>query len=720
MVRRDETTHGRSRVGGLRDMLQMPLDILFEIFGHLTPGDLLNLSCTSKPFRKLLTSRESNFLWKEARGNVPDMPDCPSFLSEQSYANLWFSHHCYICRRRKGRAFWELGARYCSTCEGKLFHYWFHACDDFQSFNKGSLFPIPGGIIDDTERMDIALLRHKPTIENIKKRWAGIVTDDQRKEAIVDYRMWKDERAEFAEACNAWLSRCKNVRKKEIIQLKRNRMEEVCRRLEELGRGEDLEYSNQFYSKESHPLWKVPNIIQSKPWTEPAWKKMEGKILDVMDTARAERLFAIRRAAIEPRAQLLEEVLVPWRLSVGIVSPHTHDLLLIPEVRSLIDVPPDGKGSEVIPVTREDLEKLEPVFYRYHREWKQKQLEKIIALVSVGFKLPRTTDILALAVSQFFMCSVCAHALRFPNGFLHHCIRGTRSLHREHKDTYESVITDLTHCRTTTALYIALADPLRKVIVACGQDPATITADEMDNLDVRLECRACQVDGVLDAYNWREAFHHSQDTHSGHKASFFSSFIEPPVWKQVASTYLLPIQELEVILISRIERRRKSSPQWCCAHCPRRLDFDLESSKHYKHTEVISHLATAHAIHNPTETDYFSTTAYEKWWPAVHVSLIWMTPVSQGLQYKLTNEEARIIDPPPDEVQVDASNSVQDRQTVFHVELIPIQTAKDQCMEEQGTKITYLRKAISEHSSLPCIPLLAVKAFNISTWWIYL
>lgn len=56
-------------------------------------------------------------------------------------------------------------------------------------------------MVSDTERMDIALLRHKPTIENIKKRWAGIVTDDQRKEAIVDYRMWKDERAEV---CRIW------------------------------------------------------------------------------------------------------------------------------------------------------------------------------------------------------------------------------------------------------------------------------------------------------------------------------------------------------------------------------------------------------------------------------------------------------------------------------------------------------------------------------------
>lgn len=84
---------------------------------------------------------ESSFIWKDSRDNVPDMPDCPSFLSEQAYANLWFGYHCNVrdltkyktlliqrcprisqnCGKPKGRVkFWDLGVRYCPFCQGKL------------------------------------------------------------------------------------------------------------------------------------------------------------------------------------------------------------------------------------------------------------------------------------------------------------------------------------------------------------------------------------------------------------------------------------------------------------------------------------------------------------------------------------------------------------------------------------------------------------------------
>ncbi|KAK7676670.1 hypothetical protein QCA50_020352 [Cerrena zonata] len=643
MVRPEKTTRSRSRIGSLREMLQMPLDILLEIFRHLTPGDLLILSRTSKPFRRLLMNPESSFIWKDSRDNVPDMPDCPSFLSEQAYANLWFGYHCNNCGKPKGRVkFWDLGVRYCPFCQGKLFDSSTGVYLDLLSFNEGSLFPIPDEIIHNISGTEITFLRHKLTIENLKKRWGEIESDDQLQDAIAEYRMWRDERVEFAQACKAWLSRRKNIRKEELVQLRSNRMEEVCRRLENLGRGEDLAYSNQRYGKGYGPLWVIRNIEQPDPWTDISWKKMEREILEVMDKIRIERLFAIRRAAIEPRAKLFQKVLIPWRRSVGIISPHTHDLLLIPEVRSLIDVPPDGKGSEAMPVAREDLEKLEPVLYRYHREWKQEQLETITERVSSGFKLPYcSTGPFALAVSQFFTCSVCSRAFSFLHILLHSC---TRSPYQEQQDTYESVIVHLTCHDRTTPRSIVLADPLRDVIVACGQDPATVTIDEMDALDVRLECGSCRVVGVLDVYNWREAFRHSQDNTTRHQSWYLPK--RPPAWRQVTSTYTLLIKELESHLISNIEREKGG---WICAHCPRNLRFDLLQNFHTTsntHIEIISHLATVHAIHDPTENDYYSN----QWQhPAAHyVSLIWQAPVSRQLQSKITNGEARIIDLFPD------------------------------------------------------------------------
>lgn len=68
-----------------------------KVFAHLRPVDLLNLSRSSKPFRRLLTSRDSVPLWKASRTrNVAGLPDCPSFISEPAYANLCFDSHCHV------------------------------------------------------------------------------------------------------------------------------------------------------------------------------------------------------------------------------------------------------------------------------------------------------------------------------------------------------------------------------------------------------------------------------------------------------------------------------------------------------------------------------------------------------------------------------------------------------------------------------------------------
>ncbi len=41
-------------------------------------------------------SRSSMLLWKSARRNMVDMPDCPPYLSEPAYANLMFDVHCHV------------------------------------------------------------------------------------------------------------------------------------------------------------------------------------------------------------------------------------------------------------------------------------------------------------------------------------------------------------------------------------------------------------------------------------------------------------------------------------------------------------------------------------------------------------------------------------------------------------------------------------------------
>ncbi|ESK90969.1 hypothetical protein Moror_16367 [Moniliophthora roreri MCA 2997] len=89
------------RVRGKRGLLERlvkdtPLDIVLEIFKHLLPLDILNLSRTSKELRAMLMSQSSVPIWRTARENVPELPPLPSDLNEAQYANLAFDSYCHV------------------------------------------------------------------------------------------------------------------------------------------------------------------------------------------------------------------------------------------------------------------------------------------------------------------------------------------------------------------------------------------------------------------------------------------------------------------------------------------------------------------------------------------------------------------------------------------------------------------------------------------------
>ena len=67
-----------------------------KIFRFMEPRDLLSLARTTTLFRKLLMSRSASGMWRAARTNVEDLPECPQYLSEPEYANLVFYSHCHV------------------------------------------------------------------------------------------------------------------------------------------------------------------------------------------------------------------------------------------------------------------------------------------------------------------------------------------------------------------------------------------------------------------------------------------------------------------------------------------------------------------------------------------------------------------------------------------------------------------------------------------------
>jgi len=112
-----KTAKSRKNSADLSCIVDMPLDILFEIFERVAPSDLLNLSRTNMMLRKTLMSKQAITIWKAAL-EVWSAPECPSDFSEPRWANLLFGGNvCQMCGA-KGiqRIDFGLRRRVCTSC----------------------------------------------------------------------------------------------------------------------------------------------------------------------------------------------------------------------------------------------------------------------------------------------------------------------------------------------------------------------------------------------------------------------------------------------------------------------------------------------------------------------------------------------------------------------------------------------------------------------------
>ncbi|BGP13389.1 hypothetical protein JCM10213_008548 [Rhodosporidiobolus nylandii] len=104
--------------GKLEVLTTMPVELLVEVFSHLNPSDLLNLSRVNKAYHALLASPGSISLWKKARERFK-LPDATAGggLTEMQYAQLMFGTECQHCGAAKVKyADFFIRQRMCKGC----------------------------------------------------------------------------------------------------------------------------------------------------------------------------------------------------------------------------------------------------------------------------------------------------------------------------------------------------------------------------------------------------------------------------------------------------------------------------------------------------------------------------------------------------------------------------------------------------------------------------
>ncbi|GAA6039638.1 hypothetical protein JCM8097_002230 [Rhodosporidiobolus ruineniae] len=104
--------------GSLKDLLDLPLELVTLIFSHLDFETLFHLSRLNKRFWRFLRAKKA--LWVRARRNS-GLPALLASCKTRSYANLLYGN-CQGCGKTTSKVDFVLRIRACSLCTSKLIY----------------------------------------------------------------------------------------------------------------------------------------------------------------------------------------------------------------------------------------------------------------------------------------------------------------------------------------------------------------------------------------------------------------------------------------------------------------------------------------------------------------------------------------------------------------------------------------------------------------------
>ncbi|KAJ7170688.1 hypothetical protein C8R43DRAFT_60482 [Mycena crocata] len=490
----------RGRRGLLSSLKEFPLDVLFEIFGHLNPVDLLHLARTTKEIRGILMSRSTAFIWKEARSHVEGLPDLPPDLSEPQYANLAFDGHCHKCFVTPVQTIiWSARTRMCRKCISLHFDTW-------------------SGMVS-TSHIEASLVHLIPSFEDRRsgrRRWhkpllysTDVATELSEKCAEFKirgvlqtkdpkYLEWykhktkeTEERNAHAALCTVWhIDRTSN-RSNELDDTRQLRREAIEERLTALGWGEEIPFHTYEFS--NHKLVKQP-----KELTDRIWKNIESPLVEFLTDLKKARLEIEHSKILRERRNLAARVYRAFRdtFPPDTVFPPDVDVIRTEPFRVVIEetsIHPEEK------VTDESFTAAIASVPQTSVEWKERKDQELVQIMRQSVPAAVETD-LNLATT-FFMCSTsngwgAGEAIGYPRILVH-----SATTSWGYRETYEPAGADhdLKTCLGANSWNAAgnirfheKAYRIAKFVVkACALDPDVTTRAEMDEINPVMECLDC-------------------------------------------------------------------------------------------------------------------------------------------------------------------------------------------------------------------------------------
>ncbi|CAK5264328.1 unnamed protein product [Mycena citricolor] len=548
----------------------LSLDVLFEIFGHLHPLDILNLSRLTRAFRGMLMRRSATSIWKAALREVGGLPPCPPDMSFPFYVNLMFSQHCHNClTARVQRVDYVLRVRLCEACirtpgvldtdndlnmEANATDQAILACVAFSS-----AFRIP-------KKKGLCCLpqERKAFVSGLGLRH----TAAERSAYVDDREQALQSRKHFAIACEQWAESMSHQRWDQLQGIRDQRRTDISEKLASLGFTEELEYAEGINYLTLPPLDQFadhPDVKVNKPLTDRAWKTIEPRVVAYMEKVRTHRLDAERLQVVRKREEMAVEAWAAFRSQSPAerLLPSGIEIISWPIVKDVLELPSSipmqtdeivcrEESSEITAITPGTFTRIFSSSSGLIDDWASDKLEKLNRLnVAVKYDFVRgygrvlstALDDLQLAISVFSCEDKCAlhyflppydagayPVMWYPECLHHPCNTATIRRPRAEEDLPENPLYKASdgffgrRRRTWTCKNLFLNEKASKAVErlldACSLSRYTTTA-KLDELDERFICLKCsfgtKCDGQMPrlVMSWRMAVQHCMKVHWG-------------------------------------------------------------------------------------------------------------------------------------------------------------------------------------------------------------
>ncbi|PPQ63621.1 hypothetical protein CVT24_004374 [Panaeolus cyanescens] len=474
----------RGTRGVLKQMLEMPFDILFEIFGHLEPADLLSVGRTSQELRELVMSKQFKSIWVHARSKYPDMPSCPDDMTEPAYAELVFGNSCLVSITV------TVFAVPPPFLNAFPFSYtkWHFSSDHLQKWNAETISLNPAN-----------------KTELYSKRIAE--------------RMFINE---HAEQCEAWYPTLQSSRRDAKDAEINERKAQIVELVKSMGWGEELSKMTSNLPQDS------PEVVKhcKKKLSDRIMENLKPFLEEFMANAKEKRILGERRACYESRMRALQtaynNALTTYPLQKP--RPRVADVFEIPRFKSLVMDTPDD-----VTVTDNDFditpETLAGVMEEANTIVKSKLLSVVATELKEGTYDPAT--VLDLATTTFVITSGYDKKSLHTSRVIVDSRTGASPPHDEAKISVEELAARVFpsvpfNSQGTIAFNTTAHEIFRGLLETCGLDPNTTTCAEMDEKHPIIECLKCNqmIEGRL-IMRWSEAARHARNVHSANYPAEF-------------------------------------------------------------------------------------------------------------------------------------------------------------------------------------------------------